>query len=86
MTTLDEAIEKLAGHGGYGWLIDSKSAFWTVKQVVDALATGGRSVSVSTVTGWFRGLPHTQGHVGKQGLIASRNDLIIMFADQMINK
>lgn len=82
MTELHDATQKLEAHGGYGWLLEGK-AFWSVNQVVEALTGNGRQVSVSTVTRWFRSLPHTQGSSGPGGLTASRNDLIILFAHQM---
>jgi hypothetical protein len=84
MVTLEEARQKLEGHGGYTWLLNGGS-FWTVKQVVDAFAREGRQISISTVTSWFRSLPHTQGSAKKQGLVASKNDLITLFASQMIH-
>ncbi len=76
------ATQKLSEHGGYSWLLKGPS-FWSVKQVVDALTAEGRSVSVSTVTRWFRDLPHTEGSIGRRGLSASKNDLILFFAGQM---
>jgi hypothetical protein len=79
---LDDARQKLQAHGGYGWLLEGP-AFWYVKQVVEELAKNGRQLSVSTVTRWFRDLPHTQGSSGPGGLSASKNDLIILFASQM---
>lgn len=82
MSELDDAKQKLAGHGGYDWLLTGQ-AFWSVRQVVDELAKYGRQVSISTVTRWFRTLPHTQGSSGPGGLSASKNDLIILFARQM---
>ena len=80
--TLEAARDKLAQHGGYDWLLQGK-AFWSVSQVVEALNGQGRQVSVSTVTRWFRDLPHTEGSLGRRGLSASKNDLIIFFASQM---
>jgi hypothetical protein len=82
MTELGNAIQKLEAHGGYRWLIEGP-AFWSVKQVIDEFAKQGRQVSVSTVTRWFRDLPHTEGSFGRRGLSASRNDLIIFFASHM---
>lgn len=82
MNDLDAARQKLQAHGGYGWLLDGP-AFWSVKEVVEELAKNGRRVSVSTVTRWFRTLPHTQGTKGPGGFSASKNDLIVFFADQM---
>lgn len=82
MDTLVEATRKLVEHGGYTWLLNGPS-FWSVKQVVEALTAEGRPVSVSTVTRWFRDLPHTQGGMGRLGLSASKNDLILFFASQM---
>lgn len=79
---LIEAQRKLAEHGGYTWLLEGKP-FWSVSQVVEALTEQGRPVSISTVTRWFRELPHTQGSLGRRGLTASKNDLILLFADQM---
>ncbi|HEX8983703.1 MAG TPA: hypothetical protein VF792_13090 [Ktedonobacterales bacterium] len=79
---LEAAKHQLEGHGGYDWLLEGK-AFWSVNQVVEALTEHGRQVSVSTVTRWFRSLPHTQGSSGPGGLTASRNDLILLFARQM---
>jgi len=79
---LDAARQKLEAHGGYNWLLGGP-AFWTVKQVVEELGKNGRRVSVSTVTRWFRDLPHTQGSSGPGGLSGSKNDLIMLFASQM---
>jgi hypothetical protein len=82
MNELETAREKLKAHGGYSWLLDGP-AFWSVKEVIEELAKNGRRVSVSTVTRWFRDLPHTQGTKGPGGFSASKNDLILFFADQM---
>lgn len=82
MTELESAIQKLEAHGGYQWLLEGP-AFWSVKQVANEFAEQGRQVSVSTVTRWFRDLPHTEGSLGRRGLSASRNDLIVFFASQM---
>ncbi|HET8909505.1 MAG TPA: hypothetical protein VFN11_21310 [Ktedonobacterales bacterium] len=82
MTELESAIQKLEAHGGYQWLLEG-AAFWSVKQVANEFAAQGRQVSVSTVTRWFRDLPHTEGSLGRRGLSASRNDLIVFFASQM---
>lgn len=79
---LTQAKQKLAEHGGYGWLLEGK-AFWSVSQVVEALQNQGRQVSVSTVTRWLRDLPHTEGSIGRRGLSASKNDLILFFASLM---
>jgi hypothetical protein len=81
MTELEHAIEKLEAHGGYRWLLEGP-AFWSVKQVIDEFAKQGRQVSISTVTRWFRDLPHTESSLGR-ALTASRNDLIIFFASRM---
>jgi hypothetical protein len=82
MSDLEEATQKLREHGGYIWLLDG-TAFWSVNRVVEELNKNGRQVSVSTVTRWFRTLPHTQGSSGPGGLTASKNDLTLLFASQM---
>ncbi len=78
----DEAIRLLSEHGGYDWLIEGK-AFWSVNEVVRALAEEGVKISNDTVARWFKTLPHTQDFGGPVGLRASRNDLVQMFALQM---
>jgi hypothetical protein len=82
MDDLVLATQKLMQHGGYDWLLNGPS-FWSVKQVADALTSEGMPASISTVTRWFRTLPHTQGSQGRTGFRASRNDLILLFASQM---
>ena len=82
VNNLDDATQKLRDHGGYGWLLDGP-AFWSVNRVVEELTRNGRQVSVSTVTRWFRDLPHTEGSLGRRGLSASKNDLILFFASHM---
>lgn len=82
-TDLEQAQHKLAGHGGFTWLLETQQVFWSVNQVVSALTSLGMQVSEDTVTRWFHTLPHTQFLAGRGGLRASRNDLIILFASQM---
>lgn len=79
---LATARQKLEAHGGYSWLLEGP-AFWSVSRVVKELTANGRQVSISTVTRWFRELPHTEGSLGRRGLSASKNDLILFFASQM---
>ena len=82
---LKRPILQLIQHGGYGWLLQGK-AFWSVSEVVRALAEEGVKISNDTVARWFKTLPHTQDFGGPVGLRASRNDLIIMFATEMISR
>jgi hypothetical protein len=79
---LEAAREKLRAHGGYDWLVNGK-AFWSVTEVAKALTEAGMPISNDSVTRWFHALPHTQRFSGTSGLRASRNDLIIYFANQM---
>ncbi len=79
---LEQAVQKLAEHGGYAWLLDGKP-FWSVAQVANALSEVGMPISVDSVARWFRTLPHTQDFGGRGGLRASKNDLILYFAGQM---
>jgi hypothetical protein len=79
---LEQAKQKLASHGGYSWLLEGK-AFWSVTQVVEALADAGMQISNDSVARWFHTLPHTQEFGGRGGLRASKNDLILYFAAQM---
>ena len=81
--TRDQAEERLRAHGGYDWLLEGR-AFWSVKEVVSALKEAGMDVSHDAVARWFRTLPHTQDFGGPVGLRASRFDLILLFAGQML--
>jgi hypothetical protein len=79
---LEQAKQKLIEHGGYNWLLEGDE-FWSVAEVVHALAGAGMQVNKDYVTSWFRDLPHTQDFRGRVGMRASKNDLILFFASQM---
>lgn len=79
---LEQARQKLINHGGYNWLLEG-DAFWSVTEVVHALAEAGMQVNKKFVTSWFGDLPHTQDFRGRVGMRASKNDLILFFASQM---
>lgn len=83
---IQAALEKLSDHGGYSWIINDKRAFWSVSQVVENLNAEGMQISNDLVLRWFRKLPHTQNLGGTSGMRASRNDLLLFFAEQMNNR
>jgi hypothetical protein len=80
--TLDQAIERLRGRGGYEWLIDGPES-WYAADVAEQLTKRGITVSRDTVVRWFKLMPHTQDF-GKLGFSASRADLLLFFAGRMI--
>ena len=78
----DEAERLLREHGGYNWLLDGP-AFWSVREIADALKAEGANMGDDAIWRRVKKLPHTQNFGGPVGLKASRRDLVVMFATLM---
>ena len=78
------AIRLLEQHGGYGWLLRGPDVL-LASDIADHLTQMGIRVTRETVGRWIKVLPHTQDF-GKVGLAATRDDLILMFADRFVRR
>jgi hypothetical protein len=81
---LNEATSLLEQHGGYGWLLRGPDVL-LASDIAEHLAQMGIKVTRETVGRWIKVLPHTQDF-GKVGLAATRDDLILMFADRFVRR